>query len=257
MTSDPALTEAAAAPLRDEADHILLIDDDRRIRELASRYLITQGFRVSTAADTSEARRMLDRFAFDLIILDVMLPGENGVAFARWLRSQPPPTSALPTLMLTARGEPADRVKGLEAGVDDYLAKPFDPRELSLRIAAILRRARPLSQPARLVSVTFGDLAFDIERGELRRGEEQIKLSERERDMLRQFCAAPDGTLSREELAGGPSDQTERVIDVQVNRLRRKIEIDPANPHYLQTVRGTGYRLVLDGEVTRADQVRP
>lgn len=247
----------AALPVSDEAAHILLVDDDRRIRDLASRYLATQGLRVTTAADTAEARRLADRFAFDLIILDVMLPGESGLAFAQWLRGQTPPKSALPVLMLTARGDAADRVKGLEAGVDDYMAKPFEPRELALRIAAILRRARPLAQPARLVSVTFGDLAFDIERGELRRGEEQIKLSERERDILRQLCIAPDGTLSREELGGGPSDQTERVIDVQINRLRRKIEVDPANPHYLQTVRGTGYRLVLDGEVTRADQVRP
>ncbi|MBV1706473.1 MAG: response regulator [Hyphomicrobiales bacterium] len=249
-------TDAPALP-GDEADHILLVDDDSRIRDLASRYLATQGFRVTSAANTQEARRLLDHFAFDLIILDVMLPGESGLAFARWLRGQAPPQSALPVLMLTARGEPADRVKGLEAGVDDYMAKPFDPRELALRIAAILRRARPLTLPTRLVSVTFGDLTFNIERGELRRGEELIKLSERERDMLRQLCAAPDGTLSRDELASGVTDQTERVIDVQVNRLRRKIEADPANPHYLQTVRGTGYRLVMDGEVMRTDQARP
>ena len=247
----------ASTLINDDADHILLVDDDSRIRNLASRYLATQGFRVTTAANTLEARRLLDRFAFDLIILDVMMPGESGLSFALWLRDQAPPQSALPVLMLTARGDASDRVKGLEAGVDDYMAKPFDPRELALRIAAILRRARPLTLPTRLVSVSFGDLNFNIERGELRRGDELIKLSERERDMLRQLCAAPDGTLSRDELAGGLNDQTERVIDVQVNRLRRKIEIDPANPRYLQTVRGTGYRLVMDGEVMRTDQARP
>ena len=235
-----------AVPVPDDAPHILLVDDDSRIRELLARYLGTQGFRVSTAADTLEARARLKSLAFDLLVLDVMMPGENGLDFAAALRREPSAFQHVPILMLTARTEAADRVRGLEAGVDDYLAKPPEPRELSLRISSILRRAaRPAPQEAPVI-VRFGPFVFDLERGELRQGDDIVRLTDRERDMLRLLATTP-GTVSREALAGGgaTSAANERTVDVQVNRLRRKIEIDPANPQHLQTARGSGYRLML------------
>ena len=236
----------AAEPVApaDDASHLLVVDDDRRIRALLSRYLSGQGYRVTTAGDAADARRHLRSFAFDLIVLDVMMPGENGVDFAASLRKE----SQVPILMLTARSDAFDRVRGLEAGADDYLAKPFEPKELSLRIASILRRAAPpVAKDAGIVtSVRFGDFTFDIERSELRQCDELVKLTDRERQMLRMLALAQGEPVTREALAGEGPPGNERTVDVQINRLRRKIELDSADPAFLQTARGAGYRLVLD-----------
>jgi two-component system phosphate regulon response regulator OmpR len=224
----------------DDAPHLLVVDDDRRIRALLSRFLLAEGYRVTTAETAREARAKLEGLHFDLLILDVMMPGENGFDLARAIRAG----SAVPILMLTARDEKESRIKGLEIGADDYLAKPFEPRELSLRVASILRRARPPSMPP-AESVRFGPFVFHLSRGELRRGEEAIHLTDRERDMLRMLAGAPGETVTRLALAGNGASPGERAVDVQVNRLRRKIEVDPANPLFVQTVRGIGYRLVV------------
>jgi two-component system phosphate regulon response regulator OmpR len=231
-------TTAAALP--DDAPHLLVVDDDRRIRVLLSRFLLAEGYRVTTAETAADARIKLDGLSFDLLILDVMMPGETGFQLARSIREN----SAVPILMLTARDEKESRIEGLETGADDYLSKPFEPRELSLRIANILKRAKP-AQPAPAESVRFGQFVFHIGRGELRRGEEIVRLTDRERDMLRILCASPGETVPRMALAGNGGSLNERAVDVQVNRLRRKIERDPANPLIVQTVRGIGYRLVL------------
>ena len=229
-----------AATLADDAPHLLVVDDDRRIRVLLSRFLLAEGYRVTTAETAADARLKLDGLSFDLLILDVMMPGETGFQLARSIRE----TSAVPILMLTARDEKESRIQGLETGADDYLSKPFEPRELSLRIANILKRAKPaLPPPAE--SVRFGQFVFHIGRGELRRGEDVVRLTDRERDMLRILCASPGETVPRMALAGNGGTLNERAVDVQVNRLRRKIERDPANPLIVQTVRGIGYRLVL------------
>src|ERR1700691_1391104 len=237
---------AAAKPVQwapsnpaDDAPHLLVVDDDRRIRALLSRFLLGEGYRVSTAETAADARAKLAGLRFDLLILDVMMPGENGFDFARAIRTG----SAMPILMLTARDEKESRIKGLEIGADDYLAKPFEPRELSLRIASILRRARPpIETPAE--SVRFGHFVFLPARGELRRGDETIRLTDREREMLRVLATSMGETVPRQALAGNGESVSERTVDVQVNRLRRKIEHDPANPLVVQTVRGVGYRLV-------------
>jgi two-component system phosphate regulon response regulator OmpR len=226
--------------LSDDAPHLLIVDDDRRIRDLLSRFLRSEGYRVTTAETAADARAKLDGLKFDLLVLDVMMPGETGFDFAKRLRS----TSTVPILMLTARAEKESRIAGLELGADDYLAKPFEPRELSLRIANILRRASP-PPPAPAESVRFGPFVFHIGRGELRRGEEVIHLTDRERDMLRMLAASPGETVTRLALAGNGASPGERAVDVQINRLRRKIEVDPANPLMVQTVRGIGYRLVV------------
>jgi two-component system phosphate regulon response regulator OmpR len=231
---------ARPAPLADNAPHLLVVDDDRRIRDLLSRFLNREGYRVTTADTAADARAKLEGLRFDLLILDVMMPGETGFEFARSLRT----SSNVPILMLTARAEKENRIAGLELGADDYVAKPFEPRELSLRIANILKRASPAPPPAP-ESVRFGPFVFHIGRGELRRGEEAIHLTDRERDMLRMLAAAPGETVTRLALAGNGTSPGERAVDVQVNRLRRKIEADPANPLFVQTVRGIGYRLVV------------
>ena len=231
---------ARAAPLPDDAPHLLVVDDDRRIRDLLSRFLHGEGYRVTTADTAAEARAKLDGLRFDLLILDVMMPGETGFDLAKSIRN----TSTVPILMLTARAEKESRITGLELGADDYLAKPFEPRELSLRIANILKRASPPPAPP-AESVRFGPFVFHMGRGELRRGEEVIHLTDRERDMLRMLAAVPGETVTRLALAGNGASPNERAVDVQVNRLRRKIESDPANPLFVQTVRGIGYRLVV------------
>jgi two-component system, OmpR family, phosphate regulon response regulator OmpR len=234
--------QAPTAQFPDNAPHLLVVDDDRRIRDLLSRYLQREGYRVTTAHNTAEARAKLDGLAFDLLILDVMMPGETGFEFAKTLRT----TSQVPILMLTARAEKESRIAGLELGADDYMAKPFEARELSLRIANILKRAQPAPPPTRAESVRFGPFVFHLGRGELRRGEEIIHLTDREKDMMRLLAAVPGETVPRQMLAGnGASAAGERAVDVQVNRLRRKIEVDPANPLFVQTVRGIGYRLVV------------
>lgn len=234
-----------------KAAHILVVDDDRRIRTLLSRYLRNEGYLVSAAADTREASARMRDVAFDLIVLDGMMPGERGADFAARLRQGAEPLRSAPILMLTALAETADRVAGLEAGADDYLAKPFDPRELSLRIASILRRARR-ADPAG--PKRFGDFVFDPARGELLRGSAPVRLTTRERDLLRALTEGDGELVSRQTLAQRDPERSasERSVDVEIARLRRKIETDPNDPRYLQTVRGHGYRLLV--EPLRADR---
>jgi two-component system, OmpR family, phosphate regulon response regulator OmpR len=230
----------AVAPMADNAPHLLVVDDDRRIRDLLSRFLASEGYRVSTAETAADARAKLKSLSFDLLVLDVMMPGETGFDFAQSLRTE----STVPILMLTARDAAESRIKGLEMGADDYLSKPFEPRELSLRIANILKRAQPPA-PQPLESVRFGPFVFHIARGELRKGEDSVRLTDRERDMLRVLAATAGETVPRGALAGSGGSVSERAVDVQVNRLRRKIERNPADPLFVQTVRGIGYRLVI------------
>ncbi len=226
-----------------DAPHILVVDDDRRLRELLQKFLAENGFRVSAAKDAAEARRLLVGMAFDLIVLDVMMPGEDGLQFTEALRRH----SAIPILLLTARSEVEHRIDGLERGADDYLAKPFEPRELVLRLSSILRRASPPAAGEAPASVRFGDCEFDIERGELTRNGEHVRLTSLEESLLRTFALNAGGTLSREELMRESRiDSNTRAVDVQVTRLRRKIEPDPKLPRYLQTVRGAGYVLRPD-----------
>jgi two-component system, OmpR family, phosphate regulon response regulator OmpR len=227
-------------PIPDNAPHVLLVDDDQRIRELLARFLSENGFRVTPAADAASARAAMRGLSFDLLILDVMMPGETGLELARSLKGQ----SEIPILMLTALDQVEDRVAGLETGADDYMIKPFEPRELLLRLKNILRRGQ--SRPTTGDEVSMGEFSFHIGRGELKKGDESIKLTERERDLLRQFSLRAGQPVARHELANDDSTGSERAIDVQINRLRRKIEIDPSNPVYLQTVRGKGYILYTD-----------
>jgi two-component system, OmpR family, phosphate regulon response regulator OmpR len=225
----------------DNANHILLVDDDNRIRDLLSRLLKENDYRVSSAANAAEARKCLSGLEFDLIILDVMMPGETGLELAVSLRKE----SEVPILMLTARSEATDRIAGLEAGVDDYLAKPFEPRELMLRIAAILRRGN--QQPVVAAEeIYFGPFSFNANRGELKNGDNLVRLTDREKQILSIFAEQPGATVPRHKIVGDESGLGERTVDVQINRLRRKIESDPGNPIYLQTVRGIGYRLACD-----------
>jgi len=225
----------------DDAPHLLVVDDDTRIRTLLKRFLSEEGFRVTVAANSAEARRKLAGLDFDLIILDVMMPGEDGVGLTRSLRGE----RDVPILMLTALSETESRVTGLEAGADDYLAKPFDPRELVLRVNNILRRGGQPSTP-KLEQIVFGPYTFQITRRELKRAGELLKLTEREREIMAIFAQRAGETIPRHELVGEDSEVGERTIDVQINRLRRKIERDPANPVWLQTVRGIGYRLSVE-----------
>jgi len=238
------MTARPSAALPDDAPHLLVVDDDSRIRTLLTRYLAQAGYRVSAAADAAEARQRMAALAFDLIVLDVMMPGESGVDFARSLRAAQGASAATPILMLTARTGADDRILGLEAGVDDYLPKPFEPRELALRIAAILRRAAAPAPVAPASVARFGACEFQTARGELRRAGAAVRITDRERDILRALVAANGAAVARAALAGDAAG--ERTIDVQMTRLRRKIEQDPANPVLLQTVRGAGYRLALD-----------
>ena len=230
----------ADTPVRDDAPHLLVVDDDSRIRTLLSRYLGEHGFRVTSAADAADARRRLSGLAFDLLIVDVMMPGENGMELTRSLRQ----TMNVPILMLTARSEIENRIQGLEFGADDYLAKPFEPRELVLRINNILKRGAPPARPL-IEQICFGPFTFHRERLELKRGTEIVHLTDRERQIMAIFAATPGDTVPRTALMTGEGAAGERTVDVQINRLRRKIETDPANPLYLQTVRGIGYRLAI------------
>jgi len=230
----------APSTVPDDAPHLLVVDDDRRIRDLLSRYLSGMGYRVTTAQSAVEARAKLEGLSFDLLILDVMMPGETGFELARSIRNG----SMVPIVMLTARAEAESRIEGLELGADDYVSKPFEPRELSLRVANILRHTRPAAL-APVESVRFSDFVFHLARGELRRGDEMVHLTDRERDMLRVLAATPGETVPRAALAGSGGTVNERAVDVQVNRLRRKIELNPANPLIVQTVRGIGYRLMV------------
>lgn len=233
------------SPLDDNAPHLLVVDDDTRIRTLLSQYLIEQRFRVTVAATAAEARRKLESLDYDLLILDVMMPGESGVDLTKALRQ----TKDVPILMLTALSETDRRIQGLEAGADDYISKPFDPRELVLRINNILKRGGPAPE-LRQEQVIFGPFTFHITKRELKRGAEIIRLTDREQEIMALFGERAGETVPRHELVGNDSAVGERTIDVQINRLRRKIENDPANPLFLQTVRGIGYRLSIDRQAS-------
>ncbi|MBM3593569.1 MAG: response regulator [Alphaproteobacteria bacterium] len=223
--------------------HILVVDDDARLRALLQRFLSEQGFRVSATEDAATARAALADMAFDLLVLDVMMPGETGLELTAALRAE---GQEVPILMLTARGAPDDRIAGLEQGVDDYLAKPFDPRELALRIRTILRRAAPApAAPHSLAPMQIGNRWFDIERAELRGPEGIIRLTGGEAALLQALARRAGEILSREDIgeALGTPDAGERAIDVQVTRLRRKVEPDPREPRFIQTMRHRGYVL--------------
>ncbi len=224
----------------DDAAHVLVVDDDSRIRQLLARFLGANGFRVTGSADAAEARHKIGALDFDLIVLDVMMPGEDGLSLTRALKEQ----KDVPILLLTARADGEDRIRGLEVGADDYLTKPFEPRELLLRLNNLLKRRA--GGPAGRERIGFGRFVFDLRREELREGDAPVRLTDRERQLLTLFAHSPEGTVSRDALSGGEAGVGERTIDVQINRLRRKIEDDPANPVHLQTVRGVGYRLRFD-----------
>ena len=224
--------------------HLLIVDDDERIRSLLQKFLMRNGFLVSVARDASHARRILLGLNFDLIILDVMMPGEDGVSLTKHLRE----TRTTPILLLTARGEIEDRILGLEAGADDYLAKPFEPKELLLRINAILRRVPAPEKNVNMPKVMhLGQVRYAVVRGELWKGEVRVRLTSTENNLMRIFASAPSVPFSRTSLVkqlerdGGQAQ--ERAVDVQITRLRRKIESDPKQPRFLQTVRGAGYML--------------
>ena len=238
---------ARASPVRklvDEALHILVIDDDRRIRELIKSYLVENGFLVSVAGTAAEARERMRGLTFDLLVLDIMMPGETGLALTKSLRSN---GHDVPVLMLSALADTDDRIAGLSMGSDDYLVKPFEPRELLLRIKNLLRRAS-VAPPVK-TDVRFGDFQFNVSRGELRRNGDLVRLTSGEKDLLRLLSHKTGTPLSRLELSQPGSEESARSVDVQINRLRQKIESDPANPLYLQTVRGAGYALFVDKEV--------
>jgi two-component system phosphate regulon response regulator OmpR len=219
--------------------HLLVVDDDARLRELLRRYLSDSGFRITVAADAGEARAALASFSFDLVVLDVMMPGESGLELTRALRSE----GQVPVLLLTAMAEPEDRVNGLEQGADDYLSKPFEPRELVLRIRNLLQR-RPAADPTSR-QIRFGGYRFDIGRGELYRGGDPVHLTAAEAGLLSILAQSAGRPVSREELSL-PLSGNIRNVDVQMTRLRRKVERDPRFPRFLQTVRGTGYTLKPD-----------
>jgi two-component system phosphate regulon response regulator OmpR len=221
--------------------HLLVVDDDQRLRSLLQRYLTSNGFRVTTASDASEARTLIRSIDFDCLVLDVMMPGESGLELAADLRTH----SEVPILMLTARGEAEHRIAGLEHGADDYLAKPFEPRELMLRLSALVKRANSQRPPAHR-EVRMGECVFTPERSELTRAGKRVKLTGSEAQLLKLFAANAGRAFSRDQLCARLNIALERSVDVQVTRLRRKIEEDPKLPLYIQTVRGVGYVLVPD-----------
>jgi two-component system, OmpR family, phosphate regulon response regulator OmpR len=224
-----------------DAAHILVVDDDRRIRELLERFLTGSGFRVSTAANAMQARDRLRGMVFDLLVLDVMMPGEAGTSLVASLRGDKVET---PILLLSALAESADRIKGLASGSDDYLVKPFEPEELLLRVRNLLRRTA-FAKPA-ITEAQFGDCVFDMEKGELFRAGEPVRLTGREKDMLRLLVTGAGKPISRQALRSEGQDDSARAVDVQINRLRQKIERDPTHPSLLQTVRGEGYTLFVE-----------
>jgi two-component system phosphate regulon response regulator OmpR len=226
-----------------EQPHVLVVDDDRRLRDLLRRFLADNGFRVTVAGDAREARATVGSFAFDAIVLDVMMPGESGLHLAGDLRKK----IETPILMLTAMGESEDRISGFEHGADDYLVKPFEPRELVLRLKALLRRAARPAPAAGGDELKLGAFRFRLDRLELFRGEERVKLTETEARLLGALARKAGAPMSREALAAETgAEGGERAIDVQVTRLRRKLEDDPRGPRYLQTARGKGYLLLPD-----------
>ncbi len=227
--------------------HLLIVDDDERIRTLLQKYLMRNGFWVTSARDGGHARRLLAGLDFDLIVMDVMMPGEDGVSLTRDLRR----TISTPILLLTAKGETDDRIAGLEAGADDYLTKPFEPKELLLRINAVLRRTPPQTETRVPRVLQMGPVRYDVDRGEMWRGDNLIRLTATEAALMRVFAARPGEAVSRSQLVedlgrgirGEAAQAQERAVDVQITRLRRKVESDPKQPRYLQTVRGAGYML--------------
>lgn len=219
--------------------HLLVIDDDDRIRALLRTYLGKCGFRVSTVGDTAEARQLMNTLAFDLLIVDVMMPGETGFEFTRALREK----DDIPVILLTARGEADDRIEGLKTGADDYLSKPFEPEELVLRIDAIFRRLGTMTPASKL---HFGPYEFDMERFVLTKDGDRVKLTTGEETLLTMLARRADVAVSRHALSETINAQSERAVDVQMTRLRRKIEDDPSEPKWLLTVRGQGYRLLTD-----------
>lgn len=229
--------------------HLLVVDDDDRIRGLLQKFLIRSGYLVSMAPDAARARKLLAGLEFDLLVIDVMMPGEDGVSLTRNLRDE---GVTVPILLLTAKGEAENRIDGLEAGADDYLTKPFDPRELLLRINAILRRIpQPLKAPTPVSrSMMLGPLRYDLDRGELWFGDQQVRLTSTEMALMRIFSSRMGEVVARDtlisELGGEAEQASERAVDVQITRLRRKIEADPKQPRYLQTIRGEGYKLAAD-----------
>jgi two-component system phosphate regulon response regulator OmpR len=234
------MSDSKETPNGDE-HHLLIVDDDTRIRTLLQRYLSEAGYRVTAAKDAAEARQLMTSLDFDFIVLDVMMPGEDGFSLTKAIRE----TSNVPILLLTARGEAGDRIEGLERGADDYLPKPFEPRELLLRIATILRRAgQPTEQVKQIIQL--GLCRFDPERGELMREGKPVKLTSAELQLMRVLAANPGQTFTRTDLSQRMGEVLERTVDVQITRLRRKIENDPKLPLYLQTVRGIGYVLMPD-----------
>ncbi|MEP2534355.1 response regulator [Shimia sp.] len=233
--------------MNDVAPHLLIVDDDERIRGLLRTFLMRNGFLVTPARDAAHARRILSGLDFDLIVLDVMMPGEDGMSLTRSIRE----TSMTPILLLTAKGETDDRIAGLEAGADDYLAKPFEPKELLLRINAILRRMPEPDESDSIPKVLhLGPIRYDIDRGEMWQGETPVRLTATEAHLMRIFSATPAEPITRarlvEELGRDKGQAQERAVDVQITRLRRKLEEDPKQPRYLQTVRGAGYMLAPD-----------
>lgn len=226
----------------EDMPHILVVDDDTRLRTLLRKYLSDNGYLVSVAADAAEARAKMAALAVDMLVLDVMMPGEDGLSLTRDLRK----TNPVPILLLTAMGEVDDRINGLEAGADDYLSKPFEPRELLLRVASILRRApKPEAEPPAVLGL--GPFCWDPARQELRRGDEVVHLTTAERELLGILGELPGQAVSRDDLAARTGNAANaRAVDVQVTRLRKKLEDDPRMPRYLQTVRGMGYMLRPD-----------
>ena len=227
--------------------HLLIVDDDERIRGLLQKFLVRNGFLVTAARDAEHARRVLSGLEFDLIVLDVMMPGEDGISLTRSLREE----ITTPILLLTAKNETDDRIAGLEAGADDYLAKPFEPKELLLRINAILRRVPTVEAADETPKfLNLGPIRFDVERGEMWRDGDLVRLTATESHLMKIFSACPGEPVSRaklvEDLGRDRGQAQERAVDVQITRLRRKIEQDPKQPRYLQTVRGAGYMLAPD-----------
>ena len=228
--------------------HLLIVDDDERIRSLLKQFLIQSDYLVSTAENAEQARTLLSTIEFDIIVLDVMMPGQDGITFTAELRKS---KNITPILLLTARGETEDKIKGLEAGADDYLPKPFEPKELLLRINAILRRMPDLKKDQMSPkTLNFGNLTYDVTRSELWEGNKQIRLTTTEIHLMKIFTSALGEPISRAELVTSLGKDVslaqDRAIDVQITRLRRKIEVNPSQPRYLQTVRGAGYMLLFD-----------
>ena len=234
------MPEPGAQPL----GHVLVVDDDERIRALLRRYLVRCGYMATAARDAAHARKLVEALEFDILVVDVMMPGEDGFSLTRWIAGR------TPVILLTAKGDTESRISGLEAGADDYLAKPFDPKELKLRIDAVLRRAHA-SPPSKATVIRLGAARFDMERGSLTRDGVEVRLTTAEVALLRFMARKMNQPVSRmqllSEVGSDEVDATERAIDVQITRLRRKVEETPREPRYIKTVRGAGYMLSPDG----------